>query len=152
QYIETVRYQGYRFVAPIEVYEEESLALSVASVSPLPTIAVLPFDSLSASEEDDSLGLGLADTLITKFSTLSQITVRSTSCVLKYVNVAKDPVRIGMEMNVDSVIVGSFQKVGNRIRTTVQLVSVPKGIAIWSDKFDDVFTDVFTVQDLVSEK
>src|SRR5262249_44742413 len=152
QYIQTVRHRGYRFIAPVAVYEEEGSAPAIILPSSLSTIAVLPFDLLTPGEEEEYLGLGLADALITKFSNLSQITVRPTSSVRKYVNAASDPVHIGMEMKVDSVLMGSFQKMGDRFRATVQLVSVPEGIAVWSDKFDDVFTDVFTVQDMISER
>lgn len=151
QYIETVPRKGYRFIGPIEIVEEEDSAPVIVSGAPMPTIAVLPFTLLTQGEEE-YFGLGLADALITRFSNLSQIIVRPTNSLRKYAGINCDPVEVGKELKVDSVLMGSFQKAGSRIRATVQLVSVPEGVTIWSDKFDDAFSDIFTLQDMISEQ
>ena len=59
---------------------------------------------------------------------------------------------IGRELAVDYVMTGSFQRVGDRFRATAQLVSVEKEAIVWSDKIDEVFTDVFSIQDLIAEQ
>ncbi len=116
------------------------------------SIAVLPFKLLTAGEGDEYLGLGVADTLITKLSSLSQVIVRSTSAVRRYTDKEQDPVEAGRELKVDSVIEGSIQRSGERIRLTVRLVSVRDGRPLWADKFDEEFKDIFKVQDSISEK
>jgi len=73
------------------------------------SIAVLPFKLLTAGEGDEYLGLGVADTLITKLSSLSQVIVRSTSAVRRYADNEQDPVEAGRELKVDSVIEGAFK-------------------------------------------
>ena len=116
------------------------------------SIAVLPFKLLTAAEGDEYFGLGLADTLITKLSSLSQIIVRSTSAVRRYTDNEQDPVEAGRELGVDSVIEGSIQRSGERIRLTVRLVNVRDGRPLWAGKFDEEFKDIFKVQDSISEK
>jgi TolB-like protein len=117
-----------------------------------PTIAVLPFAPLIRCEEDEHIGLGLVDALATKLSGLSRVIVRPTSSARKYGATPHDPVGVGRELAVDYVLTGSFQRVGGRIRATAQLVSVAKGAIVWSNKIDDVYTDVFSIQDLIAEQ
>jgi TolB-like protein/DNA-binding winged helix-turn-helix (wHTH) protein/Tfp pilus assembly protein PilF len=116
------------------------------------SIAVLPFKLLTAAEGDEYFGLGVADTLITKLSSLSQVIVRSTSAVRRYTDNEQDPVEAGRELGVDSVIEGSIQRSGERIRLTVRLVNVRDGRPLWAGKFDEEFKDIFKVQDSISEK
>ena len=116
------------------------------------SIAVLPFKPLAADEGDEYLGLGMTDTLITKLSSLSQVIVRSTSTVRRFTGNEQDSVEVGRELKVDSVIEGSIQRSGERIRLTVRLVRVKDGRPLWAGKFDEEFKDIFKVQDSISEK
>lgn len=115
------------------------------------SIAVLPFKSLNADEGDDYLGLGMADTLITKLSRLRQVIVRSTGAVRRYGG-EQDAVAAGRELKVEAVLEGSIQRSGERLRLTVRLVRVSDGESLWADIFAADFKDVFTVQDSVSER
>lgn len=152
RYIETVPRIGYRFVSMVEICDKNEPVPAFSAAPVMPTIAVLPFNALIRCEEEEYLGLGLADALVTKLSNLSQLVVRPTSSTRKYATAPCDPVQIGKELSVDCVLTGSFQRAGGRIRATVQLVSVEKGAVVWSDKIDDVFTDVFSIQDMISEQ
>jgi len=115
------------------------------------SVAVLPFRQLGQDRDDEYLGLGMADALITRLSNVRQIIVRPTSAVLKYAD-QRDPNAAGLELNVDSVLDGNIQRSGDRIRVTVQLVNVSEGASLWAHKFDEKFTDMFTVEDRVSEQ
>jgi len=116
------------------------------------SIAVLPFKRLSADDSDEYLGLGMADTLITKLSNLRQIIVRPTGAVRKYMAPDQDPLAAGREQRVDTVLEGSIQKSGDKLRVTVRLVSVADGSTLWASQFDQNFTDIFAVQDAISER
>jgi DNA-binding winged helix-turn-helix (wHTH) protein/TolB-like protein/Tfp pilus assembly protein PilF len=122
------------------------------TVAAVRSLAVLPFKPIGAGEEDEYLGLGMADALITKLSNIRAINVRPTSAVRKYDVPDQDPVAAGRELRVDAVIEGSVQRVGDRIRVTVQLVSVRDGVPLWAEKFDEQFTNIFAVQDRISEQ
>lgn len=166
RYIETIPKRGYRFIASVkEIHDKDAAARSLmpgganvlAGQNPrigerARSIAVLPFRIIGPQAEDEYLGVGLADALITRLSNLRQLAVRPTSAVCKYLGGAQDPARVGQELDVDSVIEGTIQKLGRRLRVTVQLVSVPEGLSLWAEKFDERFTDIFTLEDSISEQ
>ena len=116
------------------------------------SLAILPFKSLSTDTADESMGQGMADALITKLSNSRGITVRPTSAVLRYGAPGKDPLTAGRELAVDAVLDGKVQQVGDRVRVTVQMLRVADGGTLWAEKFDAKFTDIFAVQDSISDQ
>lgn len=116
------------------------------------SIAVLPFKMIGAEGGNEYLGLGMADALITRLGNIRVVTLRPTSAVRKYTDHEQDPVAAGREQGVDAVLDGSVQRAGDRIRVTVQLVSVQSGMPLWTGKFDEKFTNIFAVQDSISEQ
>ena len=153
-YIATVAKRGYRFIAEVKESVEEDARKDQASEKDavINAIAVLPFKSLSLENTDEYLGLGMADSLITRLSNIRQIVVRPTSAVLKYTASSQDPISAGRELRVASVLEGSVRRAAERIRVTVQLVSIPDGASLWAAKFDESFTDIFAVEDSISER
>ncbi|CAN5818191.1 hypothetical protein BH18ACI4_BH18ACI4_11850 [soil metagenome] len=115
------------------------------------SIAVLPFKSLNAPF-DDFLGSGMTDTLIAELSNIRQIAVRPTSAVMKYAGATPDTLAAGRELGVDSVLEGTVQRSGDRVRVTVQLLSVSDGKSLWAQSFDERLTDIFAVQDSIAEQ
>ncbi|HEX8493894.1 MAG TPA: protein kinase [Pyrinomonadaceae bacterium] len=114
-------------------------------------IAVLPFKMLRLEEKtDEYLGLGMADAIITKLSNIRRIIVRPTSSVLKYASGDSDLLAAGHELDVGFVLDGRIQRAADRVRVTVQLIRVRDGAPLWAAKFDEKFTDIFTVEDSVS--
>ena len=119
---------------------------------PIKSIAVLPFKPLISINRDESLELGMADTLITRLGSLRTLVVRPTTAVRKYSALDQDPVIAGKELSADAVLDGSIQRAGNKIRITVRLLSVADGTTLWSDRFDDRYDDIFAIQDSISNK
>jgi len=115
------------------------------------SIAVLPFQPLGQDMSDELLGLGMADAVIGRMSNLKQLAVLPTSAVAKYKGPANDPFVAGRTLGVDAILSGTIQRSGDRVRATVQLVHVASGRTVWSEKFDQTFTDIFGVQDAISE-
>jgi DNA-binding winged helix-turn-helix (wHTH) protein/TolB-like protein/Tfp pilus assembly protein PilF len=115
-------------------------------------IAVLPFQTINSDGRDEILELGMADALIIKLSNLKQIVVRPTSSIRKYAGIDQDPLAIGKELKVDAVLSANTQRVGDKVRVTVQLVNVKDGSPLWAYKCDYQGTDIFTVQDSISEQ
>jgi TolB-like protein len=118
------------------------------------SIAVLPFKTLGVieSSDDEYLGLGLADALITTLSNLRQLVVRPTNAVLRFKDPVQDLLIAGQELGVDVVLDGRVRRTNDRVRVTVQLISVQDGTPLWAEKFDAKWTDIFTVQDSISEQ
>ena len=116
------------------------------------SLAVLPFRPLTPESSDDYIGQGMADALITKLSNSRQIAVRSTSAVLHYSARNEDPIVAGRQLGVDAVLEGKIQQSGDRLRVTVQLLRVADGASLWAEKFDEKLTDIFAVQDSISDQ
>jgi DNA-binding winged helix-turn-helix (wHTH) protein/TolB-like protein/Tfp pilus assembly protein PilF len=124
----------------------------IPSASQVRSIAVLPFKPLVADSRDESLEMGMADTLNFRMSSLRDVTVRPISSVRKFSSLEQDPIAAGRELGVESVLDGQMQRWGDRIRVTARLIGVGDGKQLWAGQFDEKFTDIFAVQDLISEK
>ena len=116
------------------------------------SIAVLPFEPLGKNVNGELLGLGMADAVIGRMSSLKQLLVVPTSAVLKYKGPSGDPLAAGRALHVDAILTGTVQQSGDRLRVTVQLVGSGSGRTLWSEKFDQTFTDIFGIQDSISDK
>lgn len=125
---------------------------TTASAAPIKSIAVLPFKPLVAGSRDESLELGMAETLIMRLSSLREIKVPPTNAVRKYGGLDQDAVAAGRELGVESVLDGNIQKAGDRLRVTVRLVRVADGQTLWTESFEQNFTEIFAVQDSVAER
>jgi TolB-like protein/DNA-binding winged helix-turn-helix (wHTH) protein/tetratricopeptide (TPR) repeat protein len=115
------------------------------------SIAVLPFEPLGQDMNDELLGLGMADAVIGRMSSLKQLVVLPTSAVSKYKGPANDPLAAGRALGVDAILSGTVQRSGEQVRVTVQLVNVRSGHTVWFEKFDQTFTDIFGIQDSISD-
>lgn len=119
---------------------------------PVRSIAVIPFLALGGDGAPNYLGLGMADAIITRLSRLEHITVRPTGSVVRYTNFQGTAMAVGRELEVDAVLQGTVQQADNHIRTTVQLTRVRDGKNLWSDRFDDAASNIFSLQDSIAEK
>jgi len=165
QYIETIPKRGYRFSADVteimrdddeaaspyltnarSLIKEDETSLTVKS------LAVLPFKPLGEEKADEYLGLGMADATIIKLSGLRQLLVLPTSTVVRYTGRRNNTLTLGRKLNVDAILDGTIQHIDDRVRVTVQLICLESGKTIWSGKFDEHFTDIFAVQDSISEQ
>lgn len=126
----------------------ESATASVTKNS----IAVLPFKPLAAQSRNEFLENGMADTLIAKLSTIRDLVVPAFTSAQKVDQREHDPIAAGRALGVRAVLDGSLQQLGDRLRVTARLVNVGTGVAMWSDTFDEKFTDVFEVQDNIARK
>ena len=116
------------------------------------SVAVLPFLNMSGNPEDDYLGDGLSEEVINALAKVPDLQVASRTSTFTYKETSKDIRSIGRELNVGSVLEGSLQRSGNRIRVTTQLVSVEDGFHLWSERFDSEMEDVFEIEDQIAEQ
>lgn len=117
------------------------------------SIAVLPFKPLTLASNNEQLGLGLADTVITKLSGVKSLIVRPTSAIMKYGSSTEDPLAAGREQQVDAVVDGSFQENGERIRISLRLLNVRDETTLWSYQCDELLcNNFFAMQDVIAER
>jgi DNA-binding winged helix-turn-helix (wHTH) protein/TolB-like protein/lipopolysaccharide biosynthesis regulator YciM len=116
------------------------------------SLAVLPFKEIGVADDDEVLGLGMTDTLITKLSNTKEIIVRPTSAVRPYVKPDQDPIAAGREQAVDAVLDGSLQKSGEGIRLSVQLLRVKDAKLLWGETFDEKLAGIFAVEDSIAQR
>ncbi len=138
---------GYYFWSKPEA--QISQPLSAIAVK---TIAVLPFRNIEPDTEDQLLGIGMADAVITKLSQIKSIVIRQTKSVMRYADSSPEVIKIGREINVDAILEGNIQKADERIRVSVRLYRVNDGALLWAESFDERDTDIFALQDSISEK
>ncbi len=117
-----------------------------------PSIAVLPFNNLSGDPDQDYFSDGMTDDLITDLSRISGLFVIARNSVFTYKDRPVNTQRVGRELGVSYVLVGSVRKAGNRVRINAQLVDTATDLQLWADRYDRDLTDVFAVQDDVAEK
>lgn len=116
------------------------------------TIAVLPFKTIGMDSENELLGLGMADAVIIRLSRLEELTVLPTGSVFRYTNRDKDAITIGKELGVEGVLDGTVQRQGDIVRVTAQLIRVSDGKTVWSIKHDEQQSNVFALQDSISQQ
>ena len=124
---------------------------SPVAAAPVRTLAVLPFVVEGGDAEDEYLGLGMADALITRLGNLRQIAARPTSAVRRFDAPGRDTAAIGRQLGVEAVLEGGIRKSGDRVRVTARLVRAEDGAQLWAGAFEEPFTNVFAVQDAVSQ-
>jgi DNA-binding winged helix-turn-helix (wHTH) protein/TolB-like protein len=123
---------------------------AVGGVDGAPTLAVLPLKPLDAN--DNYLGIGLADAIIRRLSQSGTLTVRPTSAVRRYLNEDSDALTAARELGVDVVLEGTVQRADDRLRVSVNLLRTSDGRSLWADNFDMRSSDVFAIQDKVSQQ
>jgi TolB-like protein/Tfp pilus assembly protein PilF len=149
-----------RFVAPDTVIPSaaETVAAGrdlVAAAEPVvleASIAVLPFDNLSSSEENAFFAAGIHEDILNHISQIPELIVTSRTSTLAYAD-NKPPIsQIGRELNVSYVMEGSVRRSGDRVRISVQLIQADNDKHIWANNFDRDLDDIFAVQDEVARQ
>jgi DNA-binding winged helix-turn-helix (wHTH) protein/TolB-like protein/Tfp pilus assembly protein PilF len=114
------------------------------------SIAVLPLRSLNDTEDDKLLSRGIADALMTSLGSVNKGRVISTDHAGSETGPQKEPSEVGREVSVDSVLDGTFQKSGGKLRVTLRLIRTIDGAQIWSRSFDESEGDIFKLQDAIA--
>jgi TolB-like protein/Flp pilus assembly protein TadD len=114
------------------------------------TLAILPFHAYVNSGEDTSLRLGIADALISKLSGVRGLIVRPTTAVRRYESEEVDAAKVSKDLGVETVLDGSLQSAGDRLRVSAHLTRAADGRTIWSKNFDDERRNIFALQDRIA--
>ena len=115
-----------------------------------PSIAVLPFENLSADKENEYFSDGLAEDIINALTRIPGLKVIARTSAFAFRGKQEDVRRIAEVLGVTTVLEGSVRRAGNRIRVTAQLIKAADGSHLWSERYDREMTDVFAIQDEIA--
>jgi TolB-like protein/Tfp pilus assembly protein PilF len=140
--IVTVPRVGYRLALP----------QAEAAAPEKPSVAVLPFDNLSADPAQEYFADGMVEDIITELSRFKSFAVVARNSSFVYKGRAVDIRQVARELGVRYVLEGSVRLGGDRLRVTAQLIDSDQGSHLWAEKFDGAAAEVFDMQDRITER
>jgi non-specific serine/threonine protein kinase len=135
-----------------EVKRQTASGEQVAAAAPASekSVAVLYFENLSNSKDDEYFRDGMTEDIITELSKIKELQVFPRAAVLAYRDKPVTGPQVGRELNAACVLSGSLRRAGNRLRITAQLIRAQTGHSIWAERYDRELKDVFEVQDEIA--
>lgn len=138
------------FIAWVMQRPEEMALSPMRALVQQPVVAVLPFENLGADPEQDYFANGITADLITDLSRIKALSVIALGAVFGYEGGIGGARQISRDMNLDYVVVGRVQRLGNRLRINVQLIEASGERALWGERYSGSMTDLFDVQDRIA--
>jgi len=137
---------GASLVVPLLAVLAWRLVVSSGGSELTKSIAVLPFDDMSPTRDQEYFADGLADELLTDLAKIPELRVSARTSSFQFRGDRQDLKTIARRLNVKNILEGGVRKDGNRIRVTVQLIDAIAGFHLWSESYDRELTDIFAVQ------
>lgn len=117
-----------------------------------PTVAVLPFENLSADRSNAYFAAGIQDTILSKLAGIGELRVISRTSTRRYPSHPPDLKRVAAQLGATAVLEGSVQKAGKRVLINVQLIDVESNDHIWAHVYTRSLADVFAVENDVATR
>jgi len=116
------------------------------------SIAVLPFDNISANKDDAYFADGVQDEILSNVARVSQLKVIGRTSVMQYrADTKRDLRQIANALGVANILEGTVRRAANRVRITIELVDARTDHTIWSESYDRDLTDIFAIQSEVAQ-
>ncbi len=116
------------------------------------SIAVLPFENLSAEKQNEYFADGVQDQILSDLAQIADLKVISRTSVMQYKSGALRNLRdIGQQLGVAHVVEGSVQRAANKIRVTAQLIDARNDAHLWAQTYDRDLADVFAIQSEIAK-
>ena len=116
-----------------------------------PSICVLPFANISGDPEQEYFSDGISEDIITDLGKVSALSVVARNTAFTFKGKSAKAPDVARDLKVGHVLEGSVRKAGNRVRITAQLIDGAAGDHIWAERYDRDLTDIFALQDEISE-
>jgi adenylate cyclase len=134
---------------PVEI---ASLEKMVFPLPDKPSIAVLPFNNMTGNPDQEFLGDGITEQIITALAKISSLFVIASDSMFTYKGKSVKVSQVSEELGVRYILEGSVQKSGDRARITAQLVDAINGHHLWAERYDRDLKDIFALQDEITSK
>jgi TolB-like protein/class 3 adenylate cyclase/Flp pilus assembly protein TadD len=129
-----------------------AIATTAGSAFSEKSIAVLPFESLSAEKENAYFADGVQDEILTLLAKIGDLKIISRVSVMQYKSgVARNLREIGQQLGVANVVEGSVQRSGNRVRVNAKLIDARTDRQLWAQTYDRDLADVFAIQSEIAK-
>jgi TolB-like protein len=123
-----------------------------AAAVPAKSIAVLPFENLSADKDNAYFANGMQDMILTKLAGIGELKVISRTSTEKYASHPDDLKIIAKQLGVASILEGSVQKSGNQVLINVQLIDAASDNHLWAEAYPRTLDNIFGVEGEVAQK
>jgi TolB-like protein/serine/threonine protein kinase/Tfp pilus assembly protein PilF len=124
---------------------------SVATTAPEKSIAVLPFENLSEEKANEYFAAGIQDEILTRLAAVRDLKVISRTSTAKYKSKPDNLTKVAQELGVSTILEGSVQKAGDKVRINVQLIRAASDSHLWAETYDRKLTDIFSVESEVAK-
>ena len=114
--------------------------------TPIDSIAVLPVVNGANDPNAEYLADGITETVIDRLSQLPKLRVMARSTVFRYKGREADPLSIGRELGVHTVLLGKVMQQGDKLSIRTELVNVTDGARLWGEHYDGSLSNVLVVQ------
>src|SRR5215472_9306397 len=122
------------------------------STAPAKSIAVLPFKNLSEEKANAYFAEGIQNEILTKLATVHDLKVISRTSTAKYQSKPDNLKTVAQELGVSTMLEGSVQKAGDKVRVNVQLLDARIDANLWAKSYDRDLKDVFGVESEVAQE
>jgi TolB-like protein/Flp pilus assembly protein TadD len=116
------------------------------------SIAVLPFENLSANPENAYFTQGIQEEIVTRLAKIADLKVISRTSTQHFKSSPENLAQIAKQLGVANILEGSVQRSGDQVRVNAQLIKAPTGAHLWADTFDRELTDIFTVESEIATR
>jgi TolB-like protein/Tfp pilus assembly protein PilF len=116
------------------------------------SIAVLPFEDLSPEKGHEYLCEGIPETLINALNNIADLRVPARTSSFSFKGKEHTVGEIGQKLNVETVLEGSIQVVGNNLQVTARLINVKDGYLLWNGRYPRQLADLFSIQDDIAQE
>jgi serine/threonine-protein kinase len=123
-----------------------ALTSSASDKSATPSVAILPFKSMSPNPEHEFFADGITEDVIAQLSKIRSLKVIAWSSVMPFKGQRPSPQEIGATLHVTTLLEGSVRQAGDRVRIVAQLIDTEQGRHLWAETYDRQLTDVFAIQ------
>lgn len=162
-YIETIPRRGYRFVADVKKLGPGGVALGAKPAgdaseelesapphrpdAPVMSLAVMPLMNLSQDQDIEYFVEGITDSIINNLAHVPQLRVMASSTLFRFKGHEIDPVEVGRELGVQSVLMGQVMQFDERVSVSMKLIDVANGWHVWGQQYNRALGDIFEVQE-----
>ena len=146
QFIETIPWRGYRFIAPVrKVHDQEQR-------SPIDSIAVLPFVNVNAEPKSEYLADGVTESLITSLAQLTNLRVTSRNSAFRYKGRDLDAPTIGRELKVQALLMGRLTETEEMLSISIEVVNTSDDAHIWGAQYIRKRSDLLTTTERIARQ